>query len=81
MSPRHIETISALHDLSLSLGGIVDLVVCSHFERFEVNLQNLFTQVEQSGLKVKYVLVIDRRCDEGGKHHSLRTLITGMLFI
>lgn len=77
LPPRHIRTIGELHDLSSRFGGIVDLVECSHIERSEVNLRNLLTQVEQSELKVKYVILTDRGCGEGGKRPSLRALTSG----
>ena len=79
--PRHIESLNHLRTLAGQAGNTTELIICSHIERSQANLENLLYLTELSNLPVRYILITEQRCGPAGKLAACQALSSGLAFI
>ena len=79
--PRHIESLHHLRSLAGRAGNTTKLIIGSHIERSQSNLENLLYLTELSNLPVCYILITEQRCGPAGKLAACQALSSGLAFI
>ena len=74
---RHLETLTSLHHRCSQSKVPIHIIICSHVERSEKNLQALLDCAERSRLPVSLILVTVERTGVQGKFAAIRDAVKG----
>ncbi|CAK9079655.1 unnamed protein product [Durusdinium trenchii] len=79
--PRHIESLRFLREEINNAGNTAEIIICSHIERSQANLENLLYHTEISNLPVRDILITEQRYGEAGKLSACQALSSGLAFL